>query len=302
MEYLKRFKVEVVSITEKFEDTPEGHLLHAVQGFLGEVEAEKIRLRTLRGKQHRAAKALTGQGATPTYGYVWVDGEEYKKERYALNLTVIAVINVEEWTEVRVVEFCYDCCLQGMSCRQIALLLTRMGIPTQRGKETWNRRTVRQILCNRNYTGDSYNGRYTKTDGVILYPKQGTVKLPEGIYPQIITLDVYEQAQLQLDINAQMSARNNKHPQDTILRTMIFCGICGRRMSVKNFNTVRPGRLHPDAPVYRCQINDGIEGTLHHHHVSIPTHTVDDGSWEFVAPYMENIWKTVSLFAIMSWH
>src|SRR5258708_39392121 len=43
MEYLKRFKVEVVSITEKFEDSAEGRLLHAVQGFLGEVEAEKIR-------------------------------------------------------------------------------------------------------------------------------------------------------------------------------------------------------------------------------------------------------------------
>src|SRR3989442_6241212 len=74
MEYLKRFKVEVVSITEKFEDSAEGRLLHAVQGFLGEVEAEKIRIRTLRGKLHRATIALTGQGSTPTYGYVWVDG------------------------------------------------------------------------------------------------------------------------------------------------------------------------------------------------------------------------------------
>src|SRR5216684_1683405 len=92
MEYLKRFKVEVVSMTEKFEDTPVGHLLRAVQGFLGEVEAEKIRLRTLRGKAHRASRALTGQGSNTTYGYVWVDGQEYKKERYILNLTVIAMV------------------------------------------------------------------------------------------------------------------------------------------------------------------------------------------------------------------
>src|SRR5690242_4931864 len=35
IEYFKRFGVEVISITEKFEDTAEGRLLHAVQGFLG---------------------------------------------------------------------------------------------------------------------------------------------------------------------------------------------------------------------------------------------------------------------------
>src|SRR2546430_16498245 len=102
---------------------------------LGEVEAEKIRIRTLRGKQHRAQKALTGQGSGPTYGYLWVDGVEYKKERYELNLKVIAVVNGEEWTEVKVITFCYESCLRGISQRQIAMTLTRLGIPTQRGSE-----------------------------------------------------------------------------------------------------------------------------------------------------------------------
>lgn len=134
MEYLRRFNVTIESITEKFEDTPEGRLLHAVQGFLGEVEAEKIRIRTNRGKYHRAKKALTGQGY-PTYGYSWVDGEEYNKERYELNLAVIHVdTDGNEWTEVSVIIFCYDCCLKGMSCRQIAFALTRLGIRPSAGK------------------------------------------------------------------------------------------------------------------------------------------------------------------------
>jgi site-specific DNA recombinase len=92
---------------------------------------------------------------------------------------VIAVIEGEEWTEVRVVIFCYDSCLKGMSCRQIALALTRMGIPTQRGNKIWNRRTIRQILSNSNYTGEGYNGRYTKEEGVKNYPVKGTIKLPD---------------------------------------------------------------------------------------------------------------------------
>ena len=85
-EYFKRFKVELVSITEKFEDTPEGNLMFMLQGWLGTLEANKIAIRTARGKAHRASLALTGQGKYPTYGYIWVDGEQYSKERYELNL------------------------------------------------------------------------------------------------------------------------------------------------------------------------------------------------------------------------
>src|SRR5205823_11 len=113
IQYFKRYNVEVISITEKFEDTPEGRLLFNIQGYLDEVEAQKVLIRTQRGKAHRAKRALTGQGR-PMYGYVWIDGEEYTKERYVLNTTVIYVdINGTEWTEPKVIVFCYDCCLDG---------------------------------------------------------------------------------------------------------------------------------------------------------------------------------------------
>ncbi len=287
MEYLKRFHVELESITEKFEDTAEGRLLFALQGFLGELEAEKIHIRTSRGRQHRAEKALTGQGGR-CYGYTFADTTEYVKGRYELNLKVIAVVAGEEWTEVRVVIFCYDSCLKGMSCRQIALALTRMGIPTQQGREAWNRRTIRQLLSNNNYTGDGYNGRYTKEEGVHNYPVKGTIKLPDGIYPQIIDPDTFERVQIQLTVNAEMSARNNRHPQDTTMRGMVYCGICKRRMQVKHFNNIRSDRTIPDKPVYRCWTNQGIEDTLHHHHVAIATHTIDDGAWKFAVPYIRD--------------
>ena len=70
IEHLKRYNVRVESISEKFEDTAEGRLLMSIQGFLGEVEANKIAIRTSRGKHHRAKQALSGQGQ-PAYGYVW---------------------------------------------------------------------------------------------------------------------------------------------------------------------------------------------------------------------------------------
>jgi hypothetical protein len=98
----------------------------------------------LRGKAHRAKQALTAQGSTPIYGYKFVDGEKYKKERYAPNTDPIATVDGEIWTEVRVIEYCFTQLLKGMSTYQIALSLTRMGIPTQRKRVGWNRLTIRK--------------------------------------------------------------------------------------------------------------------------------------------------------------
>jgi site-specific DNA recombinase len=288
MEYLKRFKVEVVSITEKFEDSAEGRLLHAVQGFLGEVEAEKIRIRTTRGRQRRASRALTGQGSTPIYGYVFVEGLEYKRERYGLNQTVIATIDGVEWTEVGVVIYCFSSCLARMSLRQIALTLTRMGIPTQRGRDTWDISTVRQILKREAYTGRGVNGLWTKDPETGKFTDKSIVLLPSGIYPVIIDHDTWEQAQQQLELNSEMSPRNLRHPQDYLMRSRMFCGICNRRMNIKHWNKPKKGHKQVKLPSYFCYINQGIDDTLHHHSTSYPIHKADQEAWEFAVPYIRD--------------
>jgi hypothetical protein len=233
-------------------------------------------------------KALTGQGSTPTYGYVYVDGEEYKKERYELNLKVIAVVEGEEWTEVKVIIYCFDSCIKGISTRQIALNLTRMGIPTQRKRAAWNRLTVRQIIKNEHYTGVAYNGKWMRDAETNKFPVRGNIKLPEGIYPKIIEYETWELAQIQLEVNAEMSPRNNRHPQESILRGMMFCGICKKRMYVKHFNKPKPGHKNVKLPEYRCYVNQGIDDTLHHHSTSFPVHSADAGAWEFAVPYIRN--------------
>jgi DNA invertase Pin-like site-specific DNA recombinase len=287
MEYLKRFHVTVESITEKFEDTAEGHLLHAVQGFLGEVEAEKIRIRTLRGKQHRATKALTGQGSTPTYGYVWIDGAEYKKERYELNLTVIAVVNGEVWTEVKVILFCYESCLKGVSLRQIAMKLTQLGIPTRMRKDAWDLSTVRQILKNENYTGTAYNGKWTRDENG-KFSRETHIKLPDGIYPKIIEPERFEKVQRQLVLNSEMAIRNNPHPEESLLRGLAFCGVCGKKLHCKHRNEIRKGRKTLEHSEYCCYTHTGAEDALNHHYAAITFPLLDSMAWDFAVPYIKN--------------
>lgn len=286
IQYFKRFGVEVVSITEKFEDTAEGRLLHAVQGFLGEIEAEKTRIRTSRGKRHRASMVLTGQG-NRTYGLKFVDTKDYTRAYYVLNTDVVATIDGKDWTEVDVLMLEKDLLLQGMSTRQIAMQLTRMGIPTARGHSAWNRVTIIQHLTNGNYRGYPYATNYRKTrEGSNSFRKttiDEQIPLPEGIYPCLIDPDEFEKIQAQLRRNKEMSPRNNHQPNETLLRGgLVHCGICGRRMHVLRYPK------HPTYTDYQCKQNWGSDTVPRYHHsVSMNVEILDTAVWEFVLPYIQ---------------
>lgn len=286
IQYFKRFGVEILSITEKFEDTAEGRLLHAVQGFLGEIEAEKTRIRTSRGKRHRATMVLTGQGRR-TYGLKWVDTKQYVKAYYVPNHDVIAVIDGKEWSELDVLMLEKKLCLQGMSARQIAMRLTDMGMPTQQGNKDWNRGVVLQHLTNGNYRGYPYATNYRKTrEGSNSFRKttpEEQIPLPEGIFPCLITPDEFDAIQFQLQRNKDMSPRNNRRPNESLLRGIIHCGICGRRMHLNRYT----GRGQ-NAVDYQCKQNWGKNADLiHHHSVGISVANLDAAIWEFVLPYIE---------------
>jgi DNA invertase Pin-like site-specific DNA recombinase len=287
MEYFKRFGVEVISITEKFEDSAEGRLLHAVQGFLGEIEAEKTRIRTSRGKRHRAGLALLGQGQR-TYGLRFVDTKAYTRAYYELNTDVIAVIDGQEWTELDVLSLEIKLCLEGMSTRQIAMTLTKMGIPTQKGLPAWNRMTILQHLTNGNYRGYPYAVNYRKVkDGphgsVRKTNEREQIRLPEGVYPRIIDPDEFESIQAQLRRNQEMSPRNNHAPNETLLRGgLVHCGVCGRRMHVLRYPR------HPNYLDYQCKQNWGSDqAERYHHSTGISVAILDRAVWEFALPYIQ---------------
>ncbi len=292
MEYFKRFGVEVVSITEKFEDSAEGRLLHAVQGFLGEIEAEKTRIRTARGKRHRQGLVLTGQG-TRTYGLKFVNTKEYTNAYYIPNTEVIAVIEGVEWTELDVLAFEREKVLQGWSTNSIAITLTKMGIPTQTGRQVWNRRTILQHLTNGNYRGYPYavNNRWTKEGAP--YSRRRTdesehILLPEGIYPRIIDPEEFEAIQVKLEQNKELAARNNHMPNETLMRGLLTCGICGNRMHVGRHKKAYGGHFVAQRSEYQCKRNEGVDELKRHHCVTIAVHLLDKAAWEFALLFILN--------------
>jgi len=273
IEHLKRYNVRVESISEKFEDTAEGRLLMSIQGFLGEVEANKIKIRTSRGKFHRSKQALSGQGQ-PAYGFVWADTKSYSNAYYEVSTRVFHDSAENEWTEVKVIDWVYDHCLKGWSLRQMAHTLTAMGVPTREGSRVWGVTTIRKILTDRKYTGHAaiYN------DGEVLEIA--------GLIPRLVSDDVFETVQHQLQLNAEMSPRANKHPKDTIMRGFVYCGMCKRKMHVKHYVNTHGNRIQGDC--YKCGRNDGIEGGVHKHTISISCSSLDEEAWEFAKLHIRN--------------
>jgi len=125
-------------------------------------------------------------------------------------------------------------------------------VPTKSGG-IWYRSGVQVILTNPAYTGKTY--AFTKVPGQRQFtrPKEDWIEIP-GVTPAIISQELFDAAQKQLQINREKSLRNCKH--EYLLRGHLRCRQCGRGY-VGEFSNGRyykcAGRKSAYAPVERCR-------------------------------------------------
>lgn len=183
-----KHEVELVFVLEPLDNSPEGALIRYVKGYAAQIERERIKERTLRGKKSRARMGFmvqaTGKGI---YGYRYVP-ETKKRVIYE--------------PEAQVVRRIFEACLRGESCYSIAVRLNEDGIPAF-GGGLWHPRTVKRMLTNPSYKGTTIFG---KTRRVSLGGKRRRLeeRSPEewieipGATPPIVTEDVFDAAQRML--------------------------------------------------------------------------------------------------------
>jgi len=180
-----KHEVELVFVLEPLDSSPEGALIRYVKGYAAQIERERIKERTLRGKRSRARMGFivqaTGKGI---YGYRYVP-ESKKRVIYE--------------PEAQVVRRIFDACLRGDSCYAIAVRLNEEGV-TAFGGGLWHPRTVKRMLTNPSYKGTTIFG---KTRRISLGGRRRRVEerspeewieIPEAT-PPIVTEDVFEAAQ-----------------------------------------------------------------------------------------------------------
>ncbi len=133
-----------------------------------------------------------------------------------------------------------------MTCYAIEKRLREMEIPTRKGRTLgWYQSTVGDILRNTFYKGIGYCNRTRRVDAKRLVGgtdfkdlRPGNLRShserPEEEWipvrvPAIVDPESWDLAQEQLEKNRERAKRNNtKHHY--LLRSLLVCGVCGKRM------------------------------------------------------------------------
>lgn len=224
-EEFERAGCELIFVTEDLDNSPQGKLLRSVQSYVAEVEREKIRERTIRGKRQRLLSGKIHNVGPDLYGY-----------RRDKDLGVRISYEPEAQVARRIFQWV---AVDGYGLLTVAKRLTADGVlsPSEaKGLRSncWNATAVRNIITNPAYKGETVQWVYRtkwrrgKTNAMEVRPKSEHIPLPEGTTPPIVTTQLWEQAQERLAINKGDTKRNESSPY--LLRGHMVCAVCGKRM------------------------------------------------------------------------
>ncbi|MDP9374765.1 MAG: recombinase family protein [Chloroflexota bacterium] len=235
VEELQRAGCTVVFLNHAFGDSPEERMLLQIQGVFAEYERALIAERTRRGRLFAAREGRVNW-SRPPYGFRTI-----RKTDHTPQQLVVAE------AEAEVVRQMYRWLVEEqLSSYAIQRRLTEREVPTRHGRtQGWCQSTVVAILGNPLYKGEGYYNRTGPVDAVHPRLEHGFKDRRPGNrrshawrpreewipvqVPALIDEDTWALAQEQLARNRERATRNNtKH--DYLLRGLLVCGRCGRRL------------------------------------------------------------------------
>jgi len=249
---LEKHAVKLETVTEDVDNSELGKLISYIRGYASKVEAEKIRERTMRGKRARAreGRLFSGSGVG-TYGFDYVKVSQENGGRRVINETEASwVRQMYQWLV-----------FEGLSTNAITYRLRALNAPTKTGK-MWIRRTVQGILKNPAYTGKTIAFTTSKGRKRFTRPQSEWIEIV-GVTPAIISEELFDAAQKQLQINRTKTMPITKH--EYLLRGHLRCRQCGRsyvggvantslqngkQYTQRNYHCM--GKIRMNAPLERC--------------------------------------------------
>ncbi|HKC75574.1 MAG TPA: recombinase family protein, partial [Chloroflexota bacterium] len=289
VERLNALGVRMVFLTENVDTTTAAGKFMLTQWLaMAELEGTSIVERTTRGRKEKLAQGKTSspEAFTP-YGLVYIPGDRKAKidGRYEI-----------VWAEAKIVIRIFESLARGVSMNQVAVDLTRDGIPTPRGKgTTWYPTTIRKILDNTAYLGALRRNEWrvvydldkeTGRRGKKRYERNPPESLVYVPVPAILgTPELRELVAIAKDMVAGNRKVARRHSNaDFLLRStqddpLLFCGDClargqDHRMGAR---TIHRKDKAPDYRIYLCQ-HYTETGRRKSHHVSADK--VETAVWE----------------------
>ncbi len=208
---LKRKGIQVISITEKFDNSAYGRLMEAIIECMDEFYSDNLGEEVTRGMRESASRGFY-LSARPPYGYKKVKVRDGNRERTKLDIVPSQAITVKA---------VFENILRGNGLIDIARKLNRKAVagPNNKG---WNKTGLYHILHNEIYVGTWVWGKNSKRD---LEPIR-----VENAFPDIVDRDMFNRVQAML--RERMPAKI--HPRRTVSRFLLsglaHCNYCGKAL------------------------------------------------------------------------
>jgi site-specific DNA recombinase len=230
---LEENNVELISVKERLDKTPQGKLMLYVIVGMNEFYSANLAQETMKGLKENAYKCLY-TGGVPPLGY---DVNPDKTFR----------VNEPEASAVRLI---FEMYAGGSGYTEILRALSARALKTKRGK-AFGANSIHDLLTNEKYIGTYVFNKSASRDsrGRMNRHKyksdEQIIRIPDGI-PAIVSPELWKAVQIKLKTNQHKAARN-KAKINYLLSGKIFCGICGSAMT----GEVRYAKGHEYA-YYRC--------------------------------------------------
>ena len=228
---LRRRGIEVISVTERIDDSPTGRLLEGIIEVIDEWYSANLAVETVKGQRENALRGYSN-GGIPPFGYRAVkvkDDRGNEKTRWGPDSESAPVVG-------EIFGMYAD---RGMGLFAIAQELNNRGVKTPRGG-LWSKTTLHGLLRNEAYLGRRiWNREDNSTPGRKYKPREQWVVV-EGAHEPLVSVESFEKVQAKL---RQRRTDPSLHPRvlsgDYLLTGLLRCGLCGSHYC--GFSTGRKG-------------------------------------------------------------
>ncbi len=233
---LKKNGVQVFSVLENLDDSPESIMMEAVLEGMAEYYSQNLGREVMKGMRESALKC-EHTGGKPPLGFD-VDP-----------ITRRLVINKYEAETVRLI---YDLYSNGYGYTHILRELNKDGRLTKNG-DVFKKTSLYSILTNPKYQGTFVFNRSSAksiqgTRNTHLLKGSEDIIAIEGGCPQIVDTETYEKVQCRIDAQKHKGGRLNAKTV-YLLSGKVFCKDCGRSMTG---NSIHSGRNKALYITYKC--------------------------------------------------
>ena len=237
---LKKNGVEVISITQDFGEGPMADLTRRIMGMVDEMQSKETAKHVKRAMLEASRQGWWMPPRAP-FGYdLEIHQELGARKRRKLK------IHPED---AALVQLIFKLATEGdgksgrMGIKKIVTYLKDHGYRT-RSKTHFYTSHIESILKSEYYTGTYW---FNKTDSRerVARPRNEWVAVP---IPQIITPELFQQAQLELHENAPQRRAPRINASQVLLTGVVRCGVCGGAMTIAN-GTSHNGTVHR---YYKC--------------------------------------------------